>query len=430
FTESPGAMALAASKDKLDHTKTVSRMLADEMCSLGINWTYAPVVDLSYNAENPTVGTRSFGVDPQQVGELAAQATEGFQAGGVVACAKHFPGLGNTSVDSHLDLPTLDAPLNQLMTKDLVPYQRVIDAGIASIMTTHTIYSTLDGEYPATLSTSIIHELLRDYLKFDGVIVTDCLEMHAITKHYGEGESSVLGLQADVDILLISHTQSHQETAFQAVEDAVANGRISQSNLDQAYERIMRIKEQFAIDSDAIDSVQVNTEAHQALALDSAKSAIALDGVLPSFAGKKIGVIEFASHKDSEVMERNDRTEFALAVQKEISSAEVVTLHALRPSEEQLDHAQALAEKVDVLVVATRNAHKVSAQHQFAQTFLDVAKQSVLVALRNPYDVDVIDAEVKISTFGESVPSLQAASALLAGQFQATGQRPATAKVN
>ncbi len=429
FTESPGAMALAATQDKLHDTEAISQMLADEMRSLGINWTYAPVVDLSYNADNPTVGTRSFGIDPQQVGELAAQATKGFQAGGVMACAKHFPGLGNTSVDSHLDLPSLDAPLEQLLENDLVPYQHVIDASIASIMTTHTIYSALDRQHPATLSDTVIQDLLREQLGYSGVVVTDCLEMHAITKHYGQGEAAVLGILAGVDILLISHTRSHQETAFAAVDEAVQSGRISQENLNTAYERIMAMKSAYAIDAAAINPAAVNTDAHKKLALEAAKSAVSLIGGLPSLEGKRIGVIEFSARQHTELLEEIDLTDFGRAIHQYLSVDESVALHPARPTEAQLNQAQALAQQVDILLVATRNAHSNPTQQEFAQKFLKAAPEAILLALRNPYDVDVIQANAALCTFGDSAPSLEAAALALRGDYQPGGQRPATAKV-
>jgi len=429
FTESPGAMALAATQDKLQQTETISRMLADEMRSLGINWTYAPVVDLSYNADNPTVGTRSFGIDPQQVGELAAHATQGFQAGGVMACAKHFPGLGNTSVDSHLDLPSLDAPLDQLLVNDLVPYQHVIDANIASIMTTHTIYSALDSKYPATLSEIVIQDVLRKQLGYSGVVVTDCLEMHAITKHYGQGEAAVLGILADVDILLISHSRSHQEAAFAAVEEAVQAGRITQKNLDTAYERIMAIKAQYAIDAATINAAAVNTEAHKQLALEAAKSAVSLAGELSSLEGKRIGVIEFSARQHTELLEEIDLTDFGRAIHQHMTIDEIVALHPARQTESQLDQVLALAARVDVLLVATRNAHSNPTQQQLAQKVIQAAPETVLLALRNPYDVDIIQVEPALCTFGDSAPSLEAAALALKGDYQPAGQRPASAKV-
>ncbi len=430
FTESSGAMALAASQDKLIWTEKISRLLADEMRAVGINWTFAPVVDLSYNAQNPTVGTRSYGRDPQQVGQLAAQATRGFQAGGVVACAKHFPGLGNTNIDSHLDLPTLDTPLETLIADDLEPYRHVVDAGLASIMTTHTVFSNLDADYPATLSPTIIQDLLRDELGFEGVVATDCLEMHAITKHYGEGESSVLGILAGVDAILVSHTRSHQEVAFQAVDEAVANGRISEENLEAGYQRIQTLKAQYAIDATQIDPTQAGTPEHRALAIESAKAGVSLMGTIPNFEGQHVGVVEFASHMDSEVMERNDPTSFSNSLRQQFPESTMVAVHALQPTQAQIEAAHTLAEQSDVLIVVTRNAHMIAAQHHLASDLLTNGKQTILVVLRNPYDADVLPADAVLCTYGDSMPSLEAAAQALAGVYQPSGQRPTVAEVS
>lgn len=429
FTESPGAMALAAAQDAPDRTQAVSRLLADEMRAVGINWTFAPVVDLSYNADNPTVGTRSFGRDPQRVGQLAAQAVTGFQSGGVIACAKHFPGLGNTSIDSHLDLPTLSTPLAELLSGDLEPYRHVVDADIASIMTTHTIYEALDAEHPATLSPAAIQQLLRQELAYKGVVVTDCLEMQAITKHYGEGESAVLGILAGVDIMLISHTRSHQEAAFAAVDAAVQGGRIAEANLDAAHERVQALRTQYALTLDEIDPSHVASTQHQAIALDAAKAGISLTGTLPTLTDKRVGVIEFAAQVDSAVMDENDLTSFINALATHLPNATTSTLNTLQPTDAQIAQAQSLAESVDVLIVATRNAHIVSQQRERAAQLLSTAPESVLVVLRNPYDADLLSAATTLCTFGDSVPSLNAAALALSGAYQPTGQRPALAEV-
>ena len=432
FTECSGAMPLAAANNNLELTENMSRVLADEMCAVGINWTFAPVVDLSYNAENPTVGTRSFGRDPKLVGELAAAATRGFQAGGVMACAKHFPGLGNTSIDSHLDLPTLDTPLEQLTSQDLEPYRHVVDANIASIMTTHTVFSELDTDYPATLSPHIIANLVRDELGFDDLVITDCLEMHAITKHYGEGESSVLALVSGVDVALISHTKSHQEVAFEAAMQAVKDGRINEANLQTAYERIQRMKAQFAIDTQHIDPELVHTEANRQKSLAAAQAGISINGnteYLPLGDHERIGVIEFASYMDSEVMERNEPTSFAGLVLKHFPNAEIVALHAINPTETQLAETQALIQRVDKVLIVTRNAHMIDAQRNATRQFLSTDIPTILLALRNPYDADVLEADTTLCTFGDSMPSLEAAVLALVGDFVPTGKRPVAAQV-
>lgn len=428
FTESPGAMALAAATDNLALTQRMSRILGDEMLALGINWTYAPVVDLSYNAENPTVGTRSFGRDAEAVGALAAQATQGFQAGGVMACAKHFPGLGNTSTDSHLDLPALDTPLDQLISEDLAPYRHVVDADIASIMTTHTIFNALDTEHPATLSETIIQRLLREELAYDGLVVTDCLEMHAITKHYGEGESAVRGLLAGIDLLLISHTRSHQETAFTAVDNAVQEGRIPEATIASAHERIMRSKQRYPVSVDAINADAVGTDEHLQASIEVAKACITLHGDLPSFTDKRVALVEFGAFADSSVMDNTQADGLATHLAHKIDALTIATVHAITPDSAQIERAKQIIAECDVLILATRNAHVHEAQHTLAQALLVMAHKTVLVILRNPYDADVLSADTVISTFSPSAPSLVAVTDALLGAYQPNGRRPVGAE--
>ncbi len=430
FTESPGAMALAAATNRLQVTAEMSRILADEMKAMGINWTYAPVVDLSYNAENPTVGTRSFGRDPQAVGELAAMATTGFQSGGVMACAKHFPGLGNTNIDSHLDLPVLTTPLEQLIDTDLEPYRHVIQANIASIMTTHTVFNALDTEHPATVSEEIVQKLLRDELNYQGLVVSDCLEMKSITKHYSEGESSLRGILAGIDLLLISHTRSHQEAAFAAVDKAISEGRIAEVHIAASYERIMSAKASFKIDIEIIDPDSVGTAQHRAASIDIARAGVSLDGNLPSLTDKCVGVVEFGAFKDSIVMDTNRGEALAPRLAGLLPDYTTVMLNALSPESDIAEQAISLAQKVDVLVVVTRNAHLYEAQRNLAQNLLNAAQETVLVILRNPYDADVLSADAILCSFSPGAPSLQAVAGVLAGHYQPMGQRPVAAKVH
>ncbi|MFN8449093.1 MAG: beta-N-acetylhexosaminidase [Anaerolineae bacterium] len=215
FTESPGALALAsAAEDRLARAERVTRMLGEEMRALGINWVYAPAVDLLHHFENPALGTRSFGTDADAVSDLAVASVRGFQSAGVAACVKHFPGLGNTAVDTHVALPILSVSEQALLESDLLPYRAAVAAGVASIMTTHTIFSALDAVYPATLSPHIIRRLVRGTLGFQGVVTSDCMEMKAIAAHHSPAESALLAAQAGVDLILFSHTPSMQAAAY------------------------------------------------------------------------------------------------------------------------------------------------------------------------------------------------------------------------
>ena len=202
FTESPGAMALAAGGDR-HLAEDIAYMMGRELAALGINWNFAPAADIAHKRDNPSIGTRSIGRDPQLVSELVAAQIRGFQRAGVAATAKHFPGLGNTVIDTH-DAPVkATGSLNDLYQEDLAPFRAAIAADVGCLMLTHVIYDELDAERPATLSPRIVCSLLRDELGFDGVVCTDCMEMKAITDAFGAGESAVLAIEAGTDLVLV-----------------------------------------------------------------------------------------------------------------------------------------------------------------------------------------------------------------------------------
>src|SRR5690606_34530300 len=161
----------------------------------------------THDINNASVGTRSLGSEKTHIATLARAQVRGFQKAGVAACAKHFPGLGNTPIDTHLALAVIHNSLDYLWENDLVPFQELIRQGVATVMTTHVKFDALDADYPATLSPVIVQKLLREKINYDGVVATDCMEMNAITDHYGAGESAVLAALAGIDLIMFSHTR-------------------------------------------------------------------------------------------------------------------------------------------------------------------------------------------------------------------------------
>jgi beta-glucosidase-like glycosyl hydrolase len=197
-------LAAIASLGEPDLVRRAARLTAREARTLGVNWDYAPVCDLDVEPENPIVGTRSLGSDPARVAQLAAEWVDACQSEGVLACAKHFPGHGRTTADSHAELPVVTATADTLQNADLVPFRAAIDAGVASVMTAHVAYPALDPSgAPATLSREILQWLLRQQMKFDGLIVTDALIMEGVLAGQGgEEAAAVRAMQAGCDLLL------------------------------------------------------------------------------------------------------------------------------------------------------------------------------------------------------------------------------------
>lgn len=245
FTEVPGAGVVVKAADAAHQVERIAGVLAAEMQAVGIHWDYAPVVDLNYNPDNPSVGTRSFGKDGESIGRLASVFVRALQDRGVAACAKHFPGLGDTAIDTHQALPVLHTPLEHLRTVDMAPYRTVIAAGVASIMVTHTVYAALDATLPSTLSPVVVHQLLRGELGYDGVVSTDCMEMKAVSDNYGAAESAVLAALAGIDAILFSHTPAWQEQVYDALLDAARSGRLPESMVDESNRRLKVMRDTY-----------------------------------------------------------------------------------------------------------------------------------------------------------------------------------------
>jgi beta-N-acetylhexosaminidase len=225
--------------------RRVGAALAAELSACGIRCDFAPVVDVDTNPANPVIGDRSFGDDPELVGRLGAAMIQGLQDGGVAACAKHFPGHGDTSLDSHLALPVVEQPRSRLDEVELRPFRKAIEAGVASVMTAHVLMPELDAGLPATLSRKVVSGLLRGELGFAGVVVSDDLEMKAVADRWGLDEAAVLAVRAGCDILPVCKSPDAQVQAIEAVIRALESEDVSWREMEAACGRIRRLKERF-----------------------------------------------------------------------------------------------------------------------------------------------------------------------------------------
>ncbi len=228
--------------DDEDVSYKLASFVGKNLKSIGINMNLAPVVDINSNPENPVIGIRSFGDNKYIVSKMSSKVRHGYEDNGIVSVIKHFPGHGDTNVDSHKDLPTINITKEVLDERELYPFKYNIDDGAPAIMISHVVVSAIDEIYPSTLSEKIVNGLLRNKMGFDGLVVSDCFEMSAIKDNYCIEDSVVRSILAGVDIIDISHTEDYQIRAIEAVYKAVEDGVISIDRIEETHKRIEKVK--------------------------------------------------------------------------------------------------------------------------------------------------------------------------------------------
>ncbi|KAI0039837.1 glycoside hydrolase family 3 protein [Auriscalpium vulgare] len=458
-TQFPGAMALAAT-DSLELTGRVSAASAQELKLVGINWAYSPVADVNSDSRNPVIGVRSFSDDPHRVAAYASAVARGLTSSGVAPSAKHFPGHGDTHTDSHIALPIIPKPPAALTSTELVPFA-ALAASCATIMTGHMALPRVTGDMtPASLAPAATHGLLRDAMGYEGVIVTDCLEMEAVAaREGGVPVAAVDAICAGADIVMICHRFERHIGAVRAVYDAVSCGRIDLDAVRISGRRIATLKDKFAgtwmeAAETAFDytSWQIAKAASRAL---SAK-AYAMSIALLQNPNKAIPL-----HTDGSVMVFTPRTEsinlaiddadgllrtsdgklrntagpsyitFAADVTARTSPA---TLHVVYGPGESLAPAdqERLRGARSVLFV-TRNADRSVWQRDYLRYVLGLRggpSGVVLLASCAPYDLldvppgDALLGVAYVTSFEFTVPALKAANAVVFGEVQAEGKVP------
>ncbi|MCJ2542395.1 beta-N-acetylhexosaminidase [Thermostichus vulcanus] len=289
----PSARAVAAA-GSLEDAEAMAQVVGIELKSLGFNLNFAPVVDVNSNPYNPIIGIRAFGSDPQQVADYGLAMLRGYRQAGILCTPKHFPGHGDTHIDSHLGLPRVDRPLVELQATELYPFQALIQAGAEAIMTAHVVMPALGSERPATLAPEILSGELRQRLGFTGVIFTDSMTMGAIAQTYGIPEAAELAFQAGADILLFGadrgFTPVVQKEAYAHLLRGFRSGRLSVQQLEQSVQRILNLKQRYRLgsppDSKRAETAKPATSpSHQALAQRIALASITLlKGSLPPLA--------------------------------------------------------------------------------------------------------------------------------------------------
>jgi beta-N-acetylhexosaminidase len=423
----PGNMALGATRSTA-MAYQAGKITGEELYMLGINMNLAPCLDVNNNPKNPVIGLRSFGEDPELVADLGSAFALGLQDASVIATGKHFPGHGDTEIDSHHLLPVINHDRNRLEAVEFAPFKKAIAQGIGAIMTAHIAFPALEGntEVPATLSRKVLTDLLRNELGFDGLIVTDCMEMKAIKDTFGTAEGAILAVQAGADIILVSHTRSVQLEVYNALLAAVKEKRISEDDLDQKVLRILKAKFDARIMSQNWTESKLTAPSPENLRVagDMAQSAVVvLKGAellpLPS----RAVVVDFETSARSiaedvikgHVYLGDLAPEGSVGVRIPLGGQDIREVLALLKDQ-----------KYDALVVGTLDADRNPYQAELVAQLKTLGKPMVAVGLRAPYEFsmlkDLVDSY--IVTFSHRKPSLEAAWNVLLGKSKAPGILP------
>ena len=255
-TFAPGPMTCTASSK--DASFKAGKMLAEDMIKLGMNLNLAPSLDVNNNPDNPVINVRSYSDDPKVVSEMGANFIKGSMTYGVLPCAKHFPGHGDTETDSHYGLPLVTKTKEELWQSELLPFKSAIENGVPMIMAAHILCTELDENYPASMSKNIITDLLRDEMGFEGVVITDDLTMGAISESYSFGDAAVLSINAGCDILSICFGEDNVKQAVKAIKEAVENGAITEERIDESVRRILKLKEDYNVTSEGVEMPDID----------------------------------------------------------------------------------------------------------------------------------------------------------------------------
>jgi len=422
----PSNMALGAT-DSVEDARLMAQVMAEEMIALGINMNLAPVMDVNSNPANPIIGTRSFGSSPDLVSRLGTAMIETYQSHGIVATAKHFPGHGDTSADSHLELPTVEHNLERLEAVELPPFQAAISAGVDCIMTAHVHVPALDGEpdRPATLSSPVLQGLLRKQMGFQGLIATDSLGMLGITSRYDLPTATVLAFEAGADLLLFGHDPGHppseQRAAYEKLLNLVEHGTITMSRLDDSVRRILQVKLRRGIldwEAEGLDRSLEMIGAPEHLA---AARRVALDSI--TLVRDDGGLLPLPPEASILVIYPRGGAGLGQAI---LHRAPHTTLFEVSedPTWQEVIHATDRAGHAELVVVGTRNVLQQPDQAQLVQTLLE-ERPLVVVALDLPYDLSSYpEASTYLATYGRAPVSLEALADVLFGAEAPRGRLP------
>ncbi|QKS48662.1 S-layer homology domain-containing protein (plasmid) [Paenibacillus cellulosilyticus] len=441
-TNLPGQMALGAAGDA-SLAEAAARLTGEELKALGLQVNFAPVLDINSNPDNPIIGMRSFSSNPDLVTKLGLSTIRGLQQSGVVAAVKHFPGHGDTTVDSHLGLPVLNHTRERLDSVELKPFKAAIGSGVEMIMTAHIAFPAVDNDHvtslkdgssvpiPATLSKKVLTGLLRGELGYEGVIISDAFTMEAIADHFGENQAVVRAAQAGVDIILMPQDSA---SAHQALVQAVKNGSLLEASVHDSVKRILELKAKYGL-FDPQESLSTQLGALSKVVGSNAHRAVETE-----IAEKAVTVLASRNSAGPDLIQAGDRVVIAAADEEQAKQLQKQLTQAGSSMSLKTDIAiigqantNALLNNADYVIAASYQFRNVASQFDWSGTqgIIDYlngkSKRYALLSLGNPYEMLYVDdVRSGLAVYGKQEPNTLAGIKVLLGQLEPKGVLPVT----
>jgi beta-N-acetylhexosaminidase len=435
----PGNMAVGAIRSS-EAAKEVAIATSKELLALGINWNLAPSLDVNNNPLNPVIGVRSYGEDPELVGRLGAAQVQGYQESKVATSVKHFPGHGDTATDSHLGVPVIDKSVEELESIELIPFRRVIaSSDPASVMVAHMslpkIIKKIDGDHQlvSSISREIAYDLLRKRIGYQGVIVTDCLEMDAVKDTFGTPEGALLALQGGNDMAMISHTLEFQQRAFELLRNAYDNGQFNTEEIDASLARVATLKDQYA-------SWEVAFPTEEGLAVIGNPKHLQLRDELydkvPTIVRDRTNTLPLSLPNTDKILflaahvpltlaidsEPNPFSSFYRSIVNRHQNTTEITFYQDQRTDSQIESALSDA---SVVIIGTANANLHHFQEVMVKRAIASEKPVIVTAVINPYDLMAFpELDTYLVTYEYTPPAHEAAVRVIFGEIQTTSKLP------
>lgn len=419
----PGPMAMRVAGEP-DLAFRLGKAVGEEMAAYGLSLNLAPVVNMATNPNSPHAGARCFGADSEAAAPWAINYIRGVQES-VYATAKHFPGIGNSKVDLHLALGSNDRTLEQLEQVELSPARMAVASDVSTVMTSHEIYSAIDDQ-PCTLSHKLLNDYLRDKYGFQGAIISDCMQMGALSRTIPTPVACVRAVQAGVDLLLVCHTRQVQIDSTLALAEAVQNGTITQERLTDALARIEKMKAGLKFPTHCPDTEREFAQ-NRALVKDACEKALTVLGdadALQCSKDEKFLLLAPPPVALTLVDEQIGEAHLAKTVGEEYPNAKCME-YPIPMDDETLENLCAQMEGFDKIIIGTYNAHAEPQQQKLMEKANEVAKKVVGIALRTPFDARYYGTATAVLTYEYTPPMVAAVMEAMAGRLTPSGKLPA-----